>query len=90
MITHFEATVTLLGVVIGMLGTLVTVVWKARGWIDRLNATDSALAAAIKSLDENQVRQHRENQERFQAIEKRLAQQPPRGRSSAGFARPGR
>lgn len=90
MITHFEATVTLLGVVIGMLGTLVTVVWKARGWIDRLNATDSSLDAAIRALTASQEQQHRENQERFQAIEKRLAQPPPRGRSSAGFARPGR
>jgi uncharacterized membrane protein YccC len=79
-ITHFEATVTLLGVVIGMLGALVTSVWKARGWIDRLNQTDSGLARAIEDLSRTQRELHQANQERFLAIESRLG--PPRGRRS--------
>jgi hypothetical protein len=71
-ITHFEATITLLGVVIGILGTLAACVWRARGYVDRLNTTDARLADAIELLNRNQVNQHRENQARFTAIEQRL------------------
>lgn len=83
MITHFEATITLLGVVIGMLATLVTAVWKARGYVDRLNTTDGRLADAIENLDRTQQDQHRENQERFRQIEVRLDHGRP-GRTRAG------
>lgn len=69
MITHFEATLTLLGVVIGMLGTLIGVVWKARGWVDRLNSTDAELGRAIKNLTETMREQHADNQRRLSALE---------------------
>jgi hypothetical protein len=72
MITHYEATVTLLGVILGMLSTLVAVVWKARGWIDRLNTTDGNLAKAIDDLAASQRELHEENKRRFAAIERRL------------------
>lgn len=72
MITRFETTVTLLGVILGMLSTLITVIWKARGYVDRLNTTDGRLADAIENLTRTQQEQHRENQERFARIEKRL------------------
>jgi hypothetical protein len=89
MITHFEATITLLGVVIGMLTTLVTIVWKARGYIDRLNTTDGNLATAIEGLAKTQRELHQENRARFEAIERRL--EPPwRGRAGAEPGRPGR
>jgi len=83
-ITHFEAAITLLGVVIGILGTLAAGVWKARGWIDRLNHTDSQLAKAIEDLSATQRELHRENQRRFEAIEARLpgpGHPPARARS---------
>ena len=86
MITHFEATITLLGVVIGMLASLVTAVWKARGYIDRLNTTDGNLATAIENLAATQRDLHRENRERFEAIERRL-EPPRRGRAGAAPAR---
>lgn len=86
MITHFEATMTLLATILGMLTALATGIWKARGWIDRLNATDSRLASAITSLDENQRMLHQANQERFRAIEAQLAPRL-RGREDG---RPGR
>ena len=70
--THFEATTALLAAIIGMLATLITVVWKARGWVDRLNATDGRLADAIEGLARLQAEQHRENKARFAAIEGRL------------------
>ena len=72
MITHFETTITLLGVVIGMLSTLIAVIWKARGYVDRLNMTDGRLADAIDGLRRSQEAQHRENQRRFERIEDRL------------------
>lgn len=71
--TQIEAVVALLAGILGMLVALSTGVWKARGWIDRLNATDSRLADAIEALTKVQAEQHRENQGRFQAIEQRLA-----------------
>jgi hypothetical protein len=73
MTSHFDAVIALLGVILGMLATLVSVVWKARGWIDRLNTTDGRLADAIDGLKVSQRDQHRENQERFRQIEIRLA-----------------
>lgn len=72
MITHFAATLTLLGVILGMLTTLIGVVWKSRGYIDRLNETDGRLADAITSLQKSQENQHQENQRRFERIEDRL------------------
>jgi hypothetical protein len=71
-ITHYEATVTLLGVILGMLTTLVAVVWRARGYVDRLNTTDGNLAKAIDDLARTQKELHTENQRRFAAIERRL------------------
>jgi flagellar capping protein FliD len=71
-ITHFAATLTLLGVILGMLTTLIGVVWKSRGYIDRLNETDGRLADAITSLQKSQENQHQENQRRFERIEDRL------------------
>jgi flagellar capping protein FliD len=70
--THFAATLTLLGVILGMLTTLIGVVWKSRGYIDRLNETDGRLADAITSLQKSQENQHQENQRRFERIEDRL------------------
>ena len=90
MITHFEATVTLLAAVIGMLATLIGIVWKARGWIDRLNDTDSKLAAAIENLVTTQRDLHSENRARFEAIERRLDRPPSRGRGGAEAGGPGR
>lgn len=72
MITHFETTVTLLAAVIGMLATLIAVVWKSRGYLDRLNTTDSDLAHAIQGLADVQKMQHRQNQRRFKSIERKL------------------
>lgn len=89
MITHFEATLTLLAAVLGMLGTLIALVWRARGWVDRLNTTDARLAQAIESLDRNQQQQHQENQRRFEAIERQL-QRPRRGRGDAATGAPAR
>jgi hypothetical protein len=71
-ITHFQATLTLLGIIVGMLGALIGVIWKARGYIDRLNETDGRLADAITSLRKSQENQHQENQRRFERIEDRL------------------
>lgn len=88
MITHFEAVIALLSGVLGLLAALVTAVWKARGWIDRLNATDGRLATAIDALTEAQTTMHAANQERFQSIEDRLAGWPPSHvRSRRGSAR---
>jgi hypothetical protein len=89
-ITHFEATVTLLAAVIGMLATLIGSVWKARGWIDRLNETDSKLAAAIENLAVTQRDLHSENRARFEAIERRLEPPRRRGRGDAGAGAPAR
>ena len=69
MITHFEATLTLLGIVIGMLGALIGAIWKARGWVDQLNTTDARLADAIDSLKTVMQQQHGENQRRLSALE---------------------
>lgn len=80
MITRFEATASLLSIVIGMLVTLIASVWKARGWVDRLNATDGRLATAIEELTKSQQILHQANQERFAAIERQLAAASARGR----------
>jgi hypothetical protein len=58
--------------VIGMIGTLSGVVWRARGWVDRLNSTDARLAAAIEALTNTMGQQHRENIRRFEAIERKI------------------
>jgi hypothetical protein len=77
--THYETTITLLGVVIGILATLIGSVWAARGYVDRLNTTDGRLADAIEELGKTQKQQHADNQRRFAAIERRLANGvPPR------------
>jgi len=73
MITHFEAAVALMAAIVGMLGALTGAVWKARGWVDRLNTTDGKLAAAITDLSETQKILHRENQRRFEALESQIA-----------------
>lgn len=70
-ITHFEAILGLLSVVIGLLVSLVTGIWKARGWVDRLNQTDGRLADAIEALTVTQQTQHAENQRRLAALERR-------------------
>ena len=72
MITQFEATTALLAAIVGILVTLVAAVWKARGWVDRLNTTDGRLADAIEALTRTQQEQHAENKARFTAIERRL------------------
>lgn len=77
MITHFEAVVALLSGVLGLLAALVTAVWKARGWIDRLNTTDGNLAKAIETLTSTQSDMHAANQRRFQTIEDQLQGWPP-------------
>jgi hypothetical protein len=82
-VTHFEATLTLLGIVIGMLGTLIGLGWKARGWIDSLNATDRSLAEAIDALRRTMQSQHADNQRRLAALENQERAQrghPPRRR----------
>lgn len=73
MITHFDATITLLAAILGMLVTLITAVWKARGWVDRLNTTDGRLASAIEALTQTQRQQHAENIRRFESVERRLS-----------------
>lgn len=85
--TQLEGIMALLAAVLGMLTALVTVVWKARGWIDRLNTTDARLADAIENLARVQAEQHRENQVRFVAIEQRLGWN---GSSGASAPRSGR
>ena len=65
MLTHFETLITLLGIVIGLLGALVTAIWRARGWVDKLEATDARLATAIESL----TRQIEANERRLAALE---------------------
>lgn len=85
MMAQFSTLITLLGVVIGLLGTLVSVVWRARGWIDRLNTTDGNLARAIEELTRTQKEMHQQNQERFRVIEQRL-----NGRAGDSPGRPGR
>ena len=69
---HFETIITLAGVIIGILSTLIAVVWRARGYVDRLNTTDSRLAQAIEDLNSTQKAQHAENRARFERIERRL------------------
>jgi len=66
------ATVTLLATIVGLLGGLITIVWRARGYVDRLNTTDSELARAISDLGKTTVILHRENQARFTRIERKL------------------
>jgi hypothetical protein len=79
--THYETAITLLGVVIGILATLIGSVWGARGYVDRLNTTDGRLADAIEELAKTQKQQHADNQRRFAAIERQLANgAPPRAR----------
>lgn len=73
MITHFEALIALLSAMLGMLVVLISAVWKARGWVDRLNTTDGNLATAITELTRTQRELHRENQRRFERIEQRLS-----------------
>ncbi len=70
MITHFEAILSLLSIIIGLLVSLATGIWKARGWVDRLNATDQRLAEAIETLTRTQQQQHAENQQRFRELER--------------------
>lgn len=64
--------VTLAGVIIGILSTLTAVIWKARGYVDRLNTTDSRLAQALEDLNTTTRAQHAENRARFERIERRL------------------
>lgn len=70
--THFETLVALLTALVGLLGGLIAVVWRARGYVDRLNATDSELAKAISDLGRTMRMIHRENQNRFTKIERKL------------------
>jgi hypothetical protein len=71
MITRFETLLTLLSLITGLLLTLVTGIWKARGWVDRLNTTDARLADAIDALRVTMQVQHAENQRRLSALERR-------------------
>ena len=66
------ATVTLLATIVSLLGSLIVIVWRARGYVDRLNTTDSELAKAISDLSKTTVILHRENQARFTRIERKL------------------
>lgn len=70
--TQFESVMTLLGTVVGLLTALIIVVWRARGYIDRLNTTDSELAKSISDLSGTMRNLHRENQYRFMKIERKL------------------
>jgi hypothetical protein len=74
MVSHFSALVGLLGVVIGLLVSLVTAIWKARGWVDRLDSTDARLATAIETLTATMKTQHAENQRRLDALERASSQ----------------
>lgn len=75
--TQFEAIIALMSAILGMLIILSTAVWKARGWVDRLNTTDGRLADAIEALTRTQTDQHAENRARFEQIERRLAAVAP-------------
>lgn len=66
------ATVTLLATIVSLLSGLTVIVWRARGYVDRLNTTDSDLAKAISDLGKTTVILHRENQRRFTNIERKL------------------
>jgi hypothetical protein len=70
--THFEVIVSALSGTIGLLGTLIVVIWRARGYIDRLNTTDSELAIAITELGKTMMIMHRQNQARFSRIERKI------------------
>jgi hypothetical protein len=71
-VTHFETIITGLGTLIGMISALIVVVWRTRGYVDRLNTTDSELAHAISDLGTTMISLHRENQTRFRRIESKL------------------
>jgi hypothetical protein len=87
MTSHFDAIMALLGIVIGLLSTLITVVWKARGYVDRLNTTDSRLADAIDALRQTQTDQHQANLRRFESLERRIDRgRPPQGSRAYGPA----
>lgn len=85
--TKFEALVAILSLVIGMLGTLIGVVWKARGWIDELRSTDERLARALETLTASQLVQYKETQRRLRTVERRLDSGP---RAAPGFGYPQR
>jgi len=84
MLTQTEAVTALLAAVVALLTALVVLVWRARGWIDRLNTTDGNLAAAIDRLAETQREIRRQDQDRFARIERRL---DARGDAAPGRAR---
>lgn len=71
MLTRFEALIALLTFILGVLTTMTAVIWKARGWVDRLNTTDARLADSIDALRDTMQLQHAENQRRLVALERR-------------------
>ena len=78
MITRYETIITLISVAIGMIATLIGVIWKARGWVDKLAETDKAqgvalehLATAVDTLSRTMAAQHSENVARFVRLERR-------------------
>ncbi len=70
--THFEVIVSVLSGTIGLLSGLILMVWRARGYIDRLNTTDSELSTAITDLGKTMLLMHRQNQLRFGRIERKM------------------
>lgn len=71
MITRYEAILAILSLILGMLSTLTVGIWKARGWVDNLAATDQRLATAIENLTKTTQDQHADNQRRLQRLEDR-------------------
>ena len=51
---------------------IVSAIWRAKGWVDNLNENDRNLAKALHRLDETQKAQHRDNQRRLAALERRI------------------
>lgn len=91
MITHFEAVMTFLGLIIGWLSALAALLWRARGWVDRRTSAEedlgkglADLAGAVKGLTEAQESMHQANQDRFGEIERRLDAPPGRGYARLG------
>ena len=70
--TQLETLIALLAGIAGLLTGIFILAWRTRGYVDRLNTTDSDLAKAISDLGTTMVTLHRENQTRFRRIESKL------------------
>lgn len=67
--TKFEALISLIGGIAGLLILLITATWRLKGYLDRLNATDARLVTAVDNLQRQLGLMYRENQMRFRALE---------------------